>query len=433
MILFDRTHQRFLRLFITQVISTIATNMVEIALGIWAWQQTGQATPLAIVVFISFLPSIFLGSIGGVMVDRWPRKLMLCLTDLAAGLSSLFALYLVTTGNLRIEYIYAIAAWDAIFRSLGGNAFSVTIPDLVVADKLTQANGLKAGVNNASSIAAPALVGVLYGLIGLVGFLIIDVVTFLIAIFNVIITKLPEISKQAQEQFVGFWEDYRDSFRYFANSPNLRNFIFLVVILDIVGAMGQAIISPMILASHGETTIYGYALTALGAGAVIGTIAMGTRDGPKNLVGGMLLANALISFFGYVALGFSQNLFFLFLGAFSITLFIPLLFATQSTYLQTAVDRSILGSIFGLRGSLGALGGAMVVLLYGFLADRVFEPLMRDGSAPQALAALVGTGPGAGMRLMFLISGCLGVLVSLVAFLVGSSFRVKVEEANVKT
>jgi hypothetical protein len=37
------------------------------------------------------------------------------------------------------------------------------------------------------------------------------------------------------------------------------------------------------------------------------------------------------------------------------------------------------------------------------------------------------------MRLMFLISGCLGVLVSLVAFLVGSSFRVKVEEANVKT
>ena len=54
------------------------------------------------------------------------------------------------------------------------------------------------------------------------------------------------------------------------------------------------------------------------------------------------------------------------------------------------------------------------LLLGGFLADRVFEPLMASGiPLAQILARIVGTGRGSGMAVMFLCTGTLGFLLSI--------------------
>lgn len=48
------------------------------------------------------------------------------------------------------------------------------------------------------------------------------------------------------------------------------------------------------------------------------------------------------------------------------------------------------------------------------LADYVFEPMMRpEGGLSGVFGGLVGTGPGAGMALMFVVTGILGTLVGL--------------------
>jgi hypothetical protein len=54
------------------------------------------------------------------------------------------------------------------------------------------------------------------------------------------------------------------------------------------------------------------------------------------------------------------------------------------------------------------------MLVAGFLADAVFEPAMRTGgSLAPAFGWLVGTGPGAGMALIFIVTGLLGTIFSL--------------------
>ena len=54
------------------------------------------------------------------------------------------------------------------------------------------------------------------------------------------------------------------------------------------------------------------------------------------------------------------------------------------------------------------------MLLAGPLADQIFEPAMSHaGALAPAFGGLLGTGPGAGMSLMFLISGVLGIVVGL--------------------
>jgi hypothetical protein len=65
-------------------------------------------------------------------------------------------------------------------------------------------------------------------------------------------------------------------------------------------------------------------------------------------------------------------------------------------------------------------------LLAGFLADRVFEPAMAvGGSLAGVFGFLVGTGPGAGMGLMFVCTCVLGLLTSLSGFLVPAVRRVE--------
>jgi len=72
------------------------------------------------------------------------------------------------------------------------------------------------------------------------------------------------------------------------------------------------------------------------------------------------------------------------------------------------------GRVFAARGMIAQVGAPVSMLLAGFLADRVFEPfMMPEGGGVPLLAWLVGSGPGAGMSLMFVIAGALGMLVGL--------------------
>lgn len=67
-----------------QLVSFLGTGMTRFALTIWAWKVTGSATALALVGFFSFGPIVLLSPVAGALVDRWNRKLVMMLSDLAA-------------------------------------------------------------------------------------------------------------------------------------------------------------------------------------------------------------------------------------------------------------------------------------------------------------------------------------------------------------
>ena len=72
-----------------QFVSMLGTGMTRFAITIYAWQGTGEATALALVGFFAFGPSVLLSPIAGAIVDRANRKLVMMLSDLAAGLMTL--------------------------------------------------------------------------------------------------------------------------------------------------------------------------------------------------------------------------------------------------------------------------------------------------------------------------------------------------------
>src|SRR5690348_10550125 len=100
----------FIIFWFGQLVSLLGTNMSRFALTIWAWQITGEATALALVALFAFAPTVIMSPIAGALVDRLPRKLMMLLSDAAAGVASLCILLLYLTGNLQVWHLYIAGA-----------------------------------------------------------------------------------------------------------------------------------------------------------------------------------------------------------------------------------------------------------------------------------------------------------------------------------
>ena len=71
------------------------------------------------------------------------------------------------------------------------------------------------------------------------------------------------------------------------------------------------------------------------------------------------------------------------------------------------------------RSQIAQITSPVAFALAGPLADRVFEPAMRDGGAGVLVfGPLVGTGPGAGMALMLVLFGLCGAIVGVLGYTV---------------
>ena len=100
-----------------QVVSLLGTAMTNFGLTIWAFEKTGEATSLAMIGFFFVTPMVILSPMAGAIVDRSNRKLMMMVSDLTAGLTTILVLALYSTDTLQIWHLYLTAAIAGTFQT----------------------------------------------------------------------------------------------------------------------------------------------------------------------------------------------------------------------------------------------------------------------------------------------------------------------------
>ena len=75
----------FLIVWIGQVISIVGSRLTNFGLGVWIFEQTGDAMPFALTVLFGSLPSVFLLPVAGSLADRWNRRWLMILADTGNG------------------------------------------------------------------------------------------------------------------------------------------------------------------------------------------------------------------------------------------------------------------------------------------------------------------------------------------------------------
>lgn len=406
----------FTIIWIGQVISLLGTAMTGFALTIWAWEITGEATALALVGFFTFAPTLLTSPFAGALVDRWNRKLVMMLSDLAAVSSTVIVLLLFTTGNLQIWHLYLTGAFAGAFGAFQFPAYSAAVTTMVSKKQYGRTSGMLSAARFASNIFGPALAVILLSVIGIAGILTIDIITFPVAIGALLFVHVPQpvITEEGRKSRGSLWKESGYGFRYIFERRGLLGLLLVFFGINLVATFAFTLLAPMILARTGnDAAVLGIVQSAIGIGGVVGSIALSIWGGPKRRIHGVLIGLVLVML-GVLSIGFGRDSYIWVLAAFFTMFFIPIVQGSSNAIWQAKVAPDVQGRVFATRGIIATVSRPVALLVIGPLADRFFEPaMMPGGSLVPILSGLVGTGPGAGMALIFIISGGLGMLVGL--------------------
>jgi len=401
----------FLTIWIGQFVSLFGSGLTSFALTIWIFQKTESPTALAISAFFASFPMLIFGPISGALADRFSRKFLLIASDSLAGIATMAVLVIYQTGNLAIWHIY-------ILNIIAGIADSIQVPSLMGSMTLivpkkhySRASGLHELAGTASSIFAPIAAAGLLALVGLREILIIDLATFGLAVITLCMVHIPQpsetkIGKTARGNLI---QDMLYGFKFIFKRPSLRGLQSIWMSANLFATIGNVLIAALILArTAGDQIVLSGVEAVLSAGAVIGGIIISAWGGPRRKVQGALISMALCGLVGRVLFGLGENLITWIPGAFFFYFFIPILNGCLAPLWLSKVPPDVQGRVLSARITLSRLMIPLGTLIAGPLAEKVFEPAMMPGGLLVPIfGKLVGSGPGAGMSLLVIMSGIL--------------------------
>ncbi len=414
----------FVFIWFGQLVSMLGTGMTNFALSFYLFEKTGQATALTVAIFCFVAPSILLSPIAGALVDRSNRKLVVILTDLAAGVVTIVWLLIVLrSGSLELWQVYLGNIITGAFNAFQFPAFSAAVTLMIPKEQYARAAGMLNFADAASNILAPAFAGALLGPIGLAGIMAIDVATFVVAILAVLAVHMPQPAAEplpADGKRPSLLQDSLYGFRYILARPSLLGLQFAFTALNFISAFGGVIAVPMILARTSNNAGTLATVQSIAAfGGVTGGLLMSAWGGPKRRVRGVLWGMTAESLLGPILTGVARSVPGWAAGSFMSQFFIPIINGSNQAIWQSKVPPGVQGRVFATRRMIAQFSFPVAVLLAGPLADNVFEPAMRgSGVAASAFGWLVGVGPGAGMGLMMVLSGVLGAAAGLIGYVI---------------
>ncbi len=423
--------QKFTLIWFGTLISLFGTATTRFALLIWAYQQTGQATTTALLGFFSFSLFILISPLAGVLVDRWDRRVVMIVADLGAAMMTLIMLLIYSGGGLEIWHLYIAGALTGAFEAFHVPAYAASTTMLVSKEQYGRVSGMRSLALDSSQVFGPFFAGLILGVVGIGGVMLIDIATFLLGIVPLLFIRIPRPSAAPeQDKNRSMWGEISLGFRYIFARPGLRGLLMIFIGVNLAAALTYyAILAPMVLArTGGDELALGSVQAALGIGGVAGGIVMSIWGGPKRRIHGVLLYGGLAFLLGDFLLAVGQTPAIWMLGAFVGTMFVPFIVGSDRAIWQSKVPPAIQGRVFSVQSMFRQITLPVGYLVAGPLADRLLEPaMMPGGTLAGVFGNLVGTGPGAGMGLMFIGTCILGTVVCFSGYLFPSIRNVEAD------
>jgi len=376
--------RNFSLLWSAGLISMIGDWMLFIALPIYVYKLTGSALATSTMFIAEMIPSLLLGSLAGVFVDRWNRKRIMVITNLLLALGLLPLLLVHSTAWLWVVYVVAFV--ESVLTQFFTPAESALLPLLVSEEHLGPANSLNSLNKNIARLAGPPLGGIVAGLLGLPGITLMDAATFLIAggMIALIVMKSGHIQEESEivstaagrkHPIVAVWREWLEGLRLVKR----ERLVSIMFVLFAVTSLGEGVFGVLFVVFvykilHGGALQLGWLMGAQAVGGLVGSVLVGYVFkflSPSRLIGISAILFGLIDLviFNYPAFfpGFALAvILFVLVG-------IPGVGTMTSSYtlLQTAVADEYRGRIFGAIGTTGALFMLSGTILAGFLGDHV--------------------------------------------------------------
>ena len=400
--------KNFYKLWLGELISSIGSGMTAFALSVYVYKKTGSVSYVSLITLLSFMPSIVLSPIGGLLADRYDRRLLMIIGDLFSGLGLVYILWSIQAGEKSIVPIFVGITFSSIFTSLLEPSYRATLTDILEEENYAKASGLIQAAGSAKYLISPVIAGMILSVVDIRVILLLDILTFIttcLMIFLVRKSMNSETQNYKKDSFKGLLEGL------FIIKEN-RGVYFLVIIMFFVCFfMGfiQILIRPMILALSSVKTA-GIMESLCAVGLLIGSLWIGIAGIKKNYSKILAVACFFCGIFMSMT-GVNENLNIIGISTFLFFSTLPFMNSCADVLVRVSIPNELQGRVWGLISLITQMGTVVAYIISGIMADYVFEPMFnKNGILVENIGIIIGTGKGRGIGFMLILSG-IGMLI----------------------
>lgn len=385
-----RRHRNFRLYVIGQTISNAGTWAQMAALTWLVLQETHSALALGAFGVWSLAPYVALGIFGGVIIDRFDRRLILIATQTAFLALAVTLAALTWNGGAPVWLLYGIGALDGIVQVVDAPAGMAFVRQMVGPNDLANAVGLNSASFSAMRIVGPAVAGGLIVLGGVRLCFAMNALSYVVMLGALVTLRpaelLPLVRSEPRASPI---HDLVEGFHYAWRMPSVR-----VALLTLVGVAAISFnFTPWLAVLAAQTLragpeVFGLITAAFGAGALLGALAVASwarATWPAMLasLGGLSIGLALLAPLRSLALIFVM---LVVVGAMR-TIYL----ATSNTLVQLDSPEQLQGRVAGLYTYALTATATPGALLAGWLA-QVGGTTLAFAVASAANALICGAG-----------------------------------------
>ncbi|WP_308344881.1 MFS transporter [Streptomyces sp. ISL-94] len=285
----ERTFQslavRNFRLFVLgQVLSATCTWMMVIAQDWLVLDLSGDSgTALGVVTAMQFTPVLLLTLYGGRLADRYDKRHLLILANLAAAVLALALGLWVLIGDVQLWHIWLFALALGTVNSVEAPTRISFVSEMVGSELLPNASAMSAAYFNLARVVGPAVAGLLIARLDVGAVVLVNAVSYLATVVSVVMMRPAELhratARPRRPRVV-------DGLRYIRRRPDIMLPMALVGVLGLVGYTFQLTL-PLLAKTefHTDSTTFGLLSSALAAGSLLAAFVTTARRGrPTALV-----------------------------------------------------------------------------------------------------------------------------------------------------
>ena len=281
------THRNFRYFWIGQCISLIGTWMQTTGQSWLVLTLTNSPLKLGYVNALQFTPVLIFSLFAGALVDRHSKRKILLFTQTAFMILALILTVLAATGLVKFYHILILATLLGCVNTIDMPARQSFVVELVGKNHLMNGIALNSSIFNAARLLGPAVAGVMMYKFGFTVCFLLNAISFvpvIYGIYKIDVQGRPKvISGEKKEVLKDIWE----GITYILKKPMLCRVLLLVAVVGIFALNYNVMIPPFAkIVLHQNEKGYGYLMSALGIGSLIGAFStvIRSRKGPNQLV-----------------------------------------------------------------------------------------------------------------------------------------------------
>ena len=269
-------NRAFMYLYLGGLVSVSGSTITSLILVWLIYTETESAMAITYLGIASILPTITIGLLAGVVVDRLDRRILMITSDLVRACAVAAVPLVLLWRGFSLPLILVVVAVVGLFSTVFRPATNSLLPRLVPAKSVQDANGLISASNSVIQMISNAIGGVLIGLAGVLIGLFYNTITYVISAVMIFMIVVPPHLNNGPTGKSSFWADFKDGLRYMRkNKPVLETTISSTVLnffATMVGSFFVVYVSSYLKESG---TFFGFLVAALGLGLAGGSLVIG--------------------------------------------------------------------------------------------------------------------------------------------------------------